>query len=811
MSKLVVLEIGEGDFEQYGFPVTLEIAEEGKPASTQVDGKLPRAPQVEQSYKDWEESYKGWEKSCSSNFLENLVMRLEESDTQIENYGDIIGDFRDQCQQAGEELSKSLNNWLESEPFKNIKEEFLTEIKPDEKIRIILQTDNKLLRNLPWNSWKILTERYTNAEIALSSIKYKEVTDKKYKDTTSEIKILAILGEHEGGGGNKIDVEEDKKTLKEQLPDATIEFLITPTRKQLNDQLWEQNWDILFFGGHSKTQDDDASKGSIKINENESLSIEHLKLALKKAIEKGLSLAIFNSCDGLGLAAELSEINIPQMIVMRKSIPDLVAQEFLKHFLTAFGRGQSLYLAVREARERLQGMESDFPCASWLPVIFQNPACKPPTLTPICKDSKLPEVPPVPPKYTPKWQTVMAISLAVTFVFLGVRHLGWLQPLELKAYDHIMQLRPNQGQDDRILVVAVTKDDIKSEQQKGSGASSLTVSTLTKLIAQIQKYKPKLIGLVQDLDTPDKISSKQNLKKLFEENPNLYGLCSSKDASKGDVVGNLPSSKEALGFSDVSTDDDAVLRRYVWYQNNKNSRCPSDHAFSLVLALQYLQENEIKHQVISNKHLEIGNVILPRLEKRAGGYQKLDARGYQMLLNYRIVYDDRTSSRRIDNIAKHPPVENFLSSFPPPDLENLVKDRIVLIGVTDEEFAKDKLIQTPYNQKIAPVWVHAQMVSQILSAVENKRPLLTVLSEWENFIWIFVWSFVGGLIVWRIPSYINVIIITGVVIFLLYISCFILFIIGFWVPLVPPILILTTISAIFIIVIPYWQKKKIKV
>lgn len=364
--------------------------------------------------------------------------------TEIQQIGDEhIPDPRDKCQQAGEELSEALNNWLESKSFNNIEKELLAEVKLDEKFRIILQTDNNLLLNFPWNSWKVLTEKYKNAEMALSSIEFTNPKSIKENEapTISELKILAILGDPKGGGSKDINIEEDKKILKQQLPDAAIEFLIEPTRKQLNDKLWEQNWNILFFAGHSNTQDDASKKGFIKINKNESLSIGYLKLALTKAIEKGLSLAIFNSCDGLGLATELSEINIPQMIVMRKLIPDVVAQEFLKHFLTAFAHGQSLYLAVREARERLQGMESDFPCASWLPVIFQNPACKPPTLIPIRKNSKFPEVP---PKYTPKWQTVMATSLAVTSLFLGVRYLGRLQPLELKAYDQMMQLRPNE-------------------------------------------------------------------------------------------------------------------------------------------------------------------------------------------------------------------------------------------------------------------------------------------------------------------------------------------------------------------------------
>ncbi len=89
-------------------------------------------------------------------------------------------------------------------------------------------------------------------------------------------------------------------------------------------------------------------------------------------------MAIFNCCDGLGLARQLSDLQMPQVIVMREPVPDKVAQEFLKYFLAAFANDQLLYLAVRHARERLQGIENEFPCASWLPVLCQNPATKPP-------------------------------------------------------------------------------------------------------------------------------------------------------------------------------------------------------------------------------------------------------------------------------------------------------------------------------------------------------------------------------------------------------------------------------------------------
>ncbi|MEL7124344.1 MAG: PsbP-related protein, partial [Bacteroidota bacterium] len=117
----------------------------------------------------------------------------------------------------------------------------------------------------------------------------------------------------------------------------------------------------------------------ISINSTESLSLSELKHGLKLAIQRGLKLAIFNSCDGLGLAKELENLGIPQVIIMREPVPDQVAQNFLKYFLDEFSQGQSIYIAVRRARERLHddGWELKIPGATWLPIICQNPATKP--------------------------------------------------------------------------------------------------------------------------------------------------------------------------------------------------------------------------------------------------------------------------------------------------------------------------------------------------------------------------------------------------------------------------------------------------
>ena len=119
------------------------------------------------------------------------------------------------------------------------------------------------------------------------------------------------------------------------------------------------------------------------------MTIEQFEAAIEGAVSNGLKLAIFNSCDGLGLATALSSLHIPQVIVMREPVSNQVAQVFFKYFLDAFvGQRLSLYLAVRQARRQLQGLENEFPGASWLPVLCQNPAVELSTWQDWCGDKK---------------------------------------------------------------------------------------------------------------------------------------------------------------------------------------------------------------------------------------------------------------------------------------------------------------------------------------------------------------------------------------------------------------------------------------
>jgi uncharacterized protein YjbI with pentapeptide repeats len=354
--KLVVIKIGDGDLLTTGYPVTLQIATEGAAPFIECTAKLAAAPELHILYSQWQSAY--------YRTLQTSA-RLEIPDTQITNISRY--NLLEECDEAAERFKQYLNYWLNSsESFRPIKEKLLEQLSPRETIRVIIQTEDRTLLKLPFQLWNFF-DTYRYAESALFTATYNRIEAPQI--INNRVKILAILGDSTG-----IDVSKDQKIL-EQLPNSEVTYLVEPQRKQINDELWQQPWDILFFAGHSYTKQE---IGQININRNETLSINQLKNALQKAIQEGLKLAIFNSCDGLGLALNLAELNTPQMIVMREPVPDKVAQEFLKNFLTAFASGKTLYLSVREAREKLQGLENEFPSSAWLPVIFQNPAQIPP-------------------------------------------------------------------------------------------------------------------------------------------------------------------------------------------------------------------------------------------------------------------------------------------------------------------------------------------------------------------------------------------------------------------------------------------------
>ncbi len=757
MDRKVLLKLA-GTLQQ-GLEVTLELPRgDHSIAREEVSGQLPPDPTLAKLLKDFLHKYRD---------SGDLTWRLKP--LPVDNSDDANStteQLHKSCREAWISLRDRFVNWLQSDSFRPIdlrlREYYWQNLQDDEYLRILLRTpDDEFFQliQLPWDEWEFCQNNKAQV-VPLNSI---QPLRKLLSNTSSKPRILVILGH-----GDDIDVQTDRKLL-EQYGD--VRLLVEPERRELGDNLWDQPWDMIFFSGHSHTEGD---TGRIYLNSHDHLTIDELWLHLRKAVNRGLKLAVFNSCDGLGIVKGLNDdVHIPHVVVMREAIPDFVAHEFLKYLLKALADNLPVNLAVREAQQRLEILENKFPCARWLPVIFQNVDYVPISLAqpqPLCTQRLR----------TGRWQFKQGvlISLAVTTLVMGLRWTGLLQSAELQAYDHLMRQRPAEPIDPRIVVVEVTQADINQ-----AGGYPLKDDQLAQLIAKIAEAKPKAIGLSMHRYQP-RGQGRQTLMHQFR-NPALIITCSygSDAIDYGQPPPELSAQQKVkqVGFSDSLVDDSLlssnVIRRQLIAYNpellDKPSACTTPFSFGWQLTQRFLATSGralLQHDGLGWRGEQFR---YQPLASRAGGYQQLDGKSQQILMNYRAM---PKPGRRM----------SMAEVLRGEQLE-LMRDRLVLIGHSDHEDAGT--YQTPIGE-LADVWIDAHFISQILSTELDGRPLIWLLPQWTWFQWgdavfVWVWALWGWTIVWvgRSPWFLAGLTAIGLIV--LYHICLAVLIYGGWMPLIP--------------------------
>ena len=761
MGKQVTLKF-HGDLDR-GFQIFWDIRTASNQLIADGDGSLPPAPNLAQQCNQWRNTYG-----------ELLGQARAIRPTGIVANG-TLSNKRERCADQATKLAQDFNRWLEEATFSIIEKKMMVHIQKIDHLHILIRTDDTRLHYFPWHEWDFLNQ-YPQAEVGMAekSFSLKIIPDLKQAvqqiNVSSPINVLAIFGDGEG-----IDLSKDEVLLN-KLPNATITALKNCTRKELIEALDKPiTWTILFFAGHGETvQKHDGDNtffpetGWIYLNEKERISLKDLQYSLRGAIKRGLQVAIFNSCQGMGLAYGLAPLNIPSMVVMREEIPDTVAQDFLEFFLKAFSEESPLFLAVRRARGQVkQLIDHQFPGVSGLPIIWQSPATKPMEW-------------PSPPR-TVQWWWLLLASVGITASVLALRYLGLLQPWELKAYDHLMRLRPGQDiPDERILVVAIGEEDIQYQRDQGMEMEgSLSDEALLLLLKKISPHQPSVIGLDIIHDFPFATELKEPLQKQ-----NLIAICRDRSAAS-ELVGIAPPNdfpEDKLGFNNVPLDADGVVRRQ-FLGNLAGSICPTSQSFNFRLAQEYLsRQSGIEMETVPSSSnalpdIKLGKQVFKRFQRMDGGYQlpQREADGYQLLVNYRAENPEHISLRNI--------ISGSLNS----QLEDLVHKRIILIGVVNR---KNDTQLTPYSQhsklkEVAGVFVQAQMLSQIISAALGERSLISSWPEWVEAIWILSWTVVGTtiVIVMRSPYKKIIGVITGFTV--IWAGSLFFLIQGLWIPLIP--------------------------
>lgn len=355
-------------------------------------------------------------------------------------------------------------------------------------------------------------------------------------------------------------------------------------------------------------------------------------------------------------------------------------------------------------------------------------------------------------------------GVSLTGLLLGLRHLGGLEPLELVAYDHLLRLRPVPALDERLLIVGISEADLRSQQQW-----PLSDQVMAKLLRQLQRDQPKVIGIDLVRNFPNDPGHQAFVREL--QHPNVITIRTLGNAPE-EAVTSLPEvPPNQVGFSDIIVDPDGVVRRSLVFAADKNQNAVS---FAMQLAMTYLGT---QGSVTEANELVLGQQVFRPLQANSGGYQTIDSRGYQLLLDY----------RRPEAPAPMVPLSAVLQGRVDPAL---IKDRIVLIGATAPTL-KDNFY-TPYsatlqgNPRMAGVVVHAQMTSQILTAAQGGRSLFWFWPEWLEVGWIVAWGIAGSLVA-RWVQRPSVLLLAGVslVVGLVGISYGVL-LGGGWIPVVAP-------------------------
>ncbi len=380
-----------------------------------------------------------------------------------------------------------------------------------------------------------------------------------------------------------------------------------------------------------------------------------------------------------------------------------------------------------------------------------------------------------------KYWTVAIATAATSTLILGLRQIGAFVPAELAVHDQLVRTQADPGPDPRLLIVEVSEADWRSPS-----AFAPSDEAISAVIKNLQQYQPAQIGLDILRDPPAALENNALNQSL--QAPNVVAITKLSDPSH-EQSASLPNvlPPKQISFSNILEDPDFRVRRALMVdvldrnhrnhlQNEPDSTAQPIFALGVDLAIRYLEQySDIESA--PGDILQLGKVRFEPITETFGGYQQMNIAGYQMLMSYR-------SSQ---NIATKISFANALSgSFDPA----LVKDKIVFIGPTTDS-SRD-LFLTPFSsrrdhqQRMPAVMLHAQVSSQILSAVLDGAPLPWAWPDWIEIAWIISLTGIGSALM-VLTQKGAILILFGVsglgVSCLLSILCFQA---GGWVPMVAP-------------------------
>lgn len=377
-----------------------------------------------------------------------------------------------------------------------------------------------------------------------------------------------------------------------------------------------------------------------------------------------------------------------------------------------------------------------------------------------------------------RWRGIWITTPSMAAAIILLRLTGALQLLEWVAYDQFFRLRPVEPADERVVLVTIGEADIAKH------GWPLSDQQLANILKQIKAHKPRAIGIDFYRDRAIAPGSAE-LEAVFTSTPNLIGIRKVVSSAYGFNIGGPPALEKLgqVGASDLVQDADSRVRRSLLSLKDREDKTVLSLATRL--SLIYLAAEGIQPQVLdaATSTLGLGKAVFTPMQPNYGGYQGTEIGGYQILANF------RNSPQRFDSIS----ISDILAGNVAAEQLN---NKVVLIGTTANSLGDYYF--TSYSSSLfsktlaitSGVEIHAKLVGQMLDAALDGRPLIRSWSEPIEGGWILLWAGVGAILGWFVRSprwmVLSLLVAGSGLVGLAYG----LFLAGWWIIVVPPLLAL---------------------
>ena len=649
--KEIIIRLGEGTIQTGFNSVNVELKSDGI-TKWEDRSNLPPNPELQQLLNEWQLLYPAAIELLSREINLSPVFDVE-TVTNVSSQ-DLV--------ELNQNFQVLINNWLNRSDFGNIVGRLRTDLTVRDRILVIIVCDRLNIWQLPWHVWNLF-ESYPGAVEVFCKPRFANVTQVEIQPS-HRVSILSL-------SGRDPNLQLDPAFLK-TLPQAEIESLETTSAYELADRLTRsQPWQIFVFNGHGKTirtattNDPNSQAGIIYLDNDTPIEISRLKQSLRAAVDRGLQIAIFNCCSGLGLAAQLSDIDLPYIIVMREIIPCSIAQQFLADLLTEYSQGQSFPAAFKYARQRLILAAGEFArFADWLPILFHNPLSRHVT-----------------------WQDLTTPPLSSSF------------PPQIVAICHYLD-RPKYR-----LMTAV--------------GASLVVTLLAIQLPAIQPIstlEQQIVDRTQ-IAVMERISPEPSVVKIVNYEPFSSGNIINNDTELLKIVERIDRSSQPIAWGiSLKIDTATAPHPKVFDRANIIPEC-------IDRAIEYTCDRPLFVTSLFKRYLT-SHPQLASVDRQSNWNAESLNNG---LLVHTLTKIDRLNSSKVLELS-------------PAEIKQQFDDKLILVGIFDER-----------ESATAPLARTAIEIDRLIRAhhPQHPLPLFNWRSRGERFLWIFLWSLLAGLSLWR--------------------------------------------------------------